>query len=155
ISGVQRKLLVVKEGNAFRPASETGPAPFIAKFNSENIPTLVRNEAFTLRWCAAVLGESEVTVFTTAQVNNEAALVVTRFDRAAKGEKLRLEDFAQILNRPRGQDYSGKYDGDHEEVADVIKKHSALAGIDLDKFFRRLIVFALVGNCDGHLKNFS
>jgi serine/threonine-protein kinase HipA len=27
--------------------------------------------------------------------------------------------------------------------------------IDLARFFRRLIVFVLVGNCDAHLKNFS
>lgn len=45
VSGVQRKLLVVKEGNHFTPAAETGPAPFIAKFNSDRIDSLVRNEA--------------------------------------------------------------------------------------------------------------
>jgi serine/threonine-protein kinase HipA len=157
ISGVQRKLLVVKDGNTFRPADPTGLAPYIAKFNSRDIPTLIRNEALSLRWTAAVLGASEVTTFTTGQVStlNETALIVTRFDRTSTGEKLRLEDFAQILCKPRGQDYAGKYDASHEDVAGVIKAHSARPEIDLDKLFRRLIVFVLVGNCDGHLKNFS
>jgi hypothetical protein len=34
---------------------------------------------------------------------NETALVVTRFDRKPDGSKLRLEDFAQILNKPTGR----------------------------------------------------
>src|SRR5882672_9370427 len=47
ISGVQRKLLVVKKEGAFHPAEPSGLAPFIAKFNSQNLPTLVRNEALS------------------------------------------------------------------------------------------------------------
>jgi serine/threonine-protein kinase HipA len=157
ISGVQRKLLVINKADAFHPAEPTGPAPYIAKFNSQNFPTLVRNEALTLRWAGAVLGKSEVCEVELGHVAvvNESALIVARFDRTADGQKLRLEDFAQILCKPRGLDYAGKYNGSHEEVAEVIKTHSVRSGIDLDKFFRRLIVFALVGNCDGHLKNFS
>jgi len=40
-------------------------------------------------------------------------------------------------------------------VAEVIKDYSARPEIDLARFFRRLVVFMLIGNCDGHLKNFS
>ena len=157
ISGVQRKLLVVKKKDAFYPAESTGPAPYIAKFNSGDIPTLVRNEALSLRWAAAVLGANEVTAFALGQVAtlNETALIVTRFDRTKDGNKLRLEDFAQILRKPRGQDYGGKYDASYEEVAEVITTYSARPEIDLARFFSRLILFALIGNSDGHLKNFS
>ena len=120
ISGVQRKLLVVKDGDTFRSADPTGLAPYIAKFNPEDIPTLVRNETLSLRWISAVLGKSEVTAFDLGQVAdvNEHALIVTRFDRTADGKKLRLEDFAQILCKPRGQDYTGKYGAGHEDVAE-------------------------------------
>ncbi|MCP3476081.1 HipA domain-containing protein [Bradyrhizobium sp. CCGUVB1N3] len=155
ISGVQKKLLVVKDGNDFRPADPTGLAPYIAKFNSQDLPTLVRNEALSLRWTAAVLGADEANTHTIGQVSNETALIVTRFDRTPDGKKLRLEDFAQILRKPRGQDQAGKYDASYEDVAVVIKAHSVRPEIDLDKLFRRLVVFALIGNCDGHLKNFS
>ncbi|PKP68070.1 MAG: phosphatidylinositol kinase [Alphaproteobacteria bacterium HGW-Alphaproteobacteria-5] len=157
VSGVQKKCLAVKDGNGFSPAGPDGPAPYIAKFNSASLTTLVRNEFLTLRWCAAVLGKSEVTEFQLAPVAgiNEHALVVTRFDRTSSGEKLRLEDFAQILCKPREQDYSGKYKSSYEEVAQVISTHSSRPEIDLSKLFRRLIVFSLLGNCDGHLKNFS
>jgi len=166
VSGVQRKLLVVRSdaGNGFVPAGSTGPAPYIAKFNSENLPTLVRNELLSLRWSAAVLGAREVTDFTGApvifaaqggQADNEHALIVTRFDRRKTGEKLRLEDCAQILCKPRGRDYGGKYDAAYEDVANVIREHSVRPAIDLALFYRRLILFAIIGNCDAHLKNFS
>jgi len=157
ISGVQRKLLVVKKKDQFLPAGQTGPAPYIAKFNSQDIPTLVRNEALSLRWSAAVLGEREVTKFALGQIaeTNEIALIVTRFDRTKDDQKLRLEDFTQVLCKPRGQDYGGKYDASYEDVAEVIKAHSARPEIDLARFFSRLILFTLIHNSDGHLKNFS
>lgn len=159
VSGVQRKLLVVRDEsiNAFRPAGPTGPAPYIAKFNSSSIPTLVRNENLSLRWTSAMLGADEVTKFKLDHVTelDEYALIVTRFDRTSDGQKLRAEDFAQILNKPRGQDYGGKYDSSYEEVAEVIRSHSARPDIDLARLFRRLITYVLVANGDAHLKNFT
>jgi len=159
ISGIQRKLLVVKDEKSFTPAGPKGLAPYIAKFNSESerIGSLVRNEQLSLRWSAELLGKEEINEFVvgTVSVLNETALVVTRFDRKPDGSKLRLEDFAQILNKPTGRNLGGKYDGSYEDVAAVIKQHSVRSEIDLARFFRRLIVFVLVGNCDAHLKNFS
>lgn len=159
VSGIQKKLLVVRDSSddTFHPAGPTGLAPYIAKFNSESIDTLVRNEALSLRWSAAVLGSNEVSSFQIAEIQalNEFALVVHRFDRGSGGEKLRLEDCAQILCKPRGQDYAGKYDAAYEDVAELIRHHSSRPTIDLARFFSRLIVFVLIGNCDAHLKNFS
>jgi serine/threonine-protein kinase HipA len=159
ISGVQKKLLVIKEGNGFAPAGPTGPAPYIAKFNSQRdgLESLVRNEALSLRWSAELLGKEEINEFTLATISvlNEIALVATRFDRTSDGSKLRLEDFAQVLNKPRGRDFAGKYDASYEDVAGVIQQHSVRPEIDVARFFRRLIVCVLVGNCDAHLKNFS
>jgi serine/threonine-protein kinase HipA len=159
LSGVQKKLLVVREGNQYTPAGPDGPAPYIAKFNSasENHQDLVRNENLSLRWTAALLGKDEVTAFGLGQVAilNESALIVTRFDRTKDGGKLRLEDFAQILQKPKGRDSNGKYEASYEEVAAGIKQHSSRSEIDLSRFFRRLIASVLVGNADAHLKNFS
>ena len=157
VSGIQKKLLVVKDGDHFEPAGAVGPAPYIAKFNSPNLPTLVRNEHLSLRWAARVLGAGEVTRFDLGHVAilDEVALVVTRFDRGPQGQKLRLEDIAQILCKPRGRDYAGKYDGSYEEVAEVIRTHSVRPQIDLARYFRRLVAYIIVGNCDAHLKNFA
>ncbi|BCM17613.1 type II toxin-antitoxin system HipA family toxin [Mesorhizobium sp. J8] len=158
VSGVQKKLLVTKdEEGRFVPATAAGAAPYIAKFNSDRIGSLVRNELLSLRWTAAVLGEREATAFTTSFIAavDDTALIVTRFDRKANGGKLRLEDCAQILGKPKGQDYAGKYDAAYEDIAAIIRRHSSRAPIDLLRFFSRLIVFTLIGNCDAHLKNFS
>lgn len=159
ISGVQRKLLVVRDdaANIYRPAGATGPAPYIAKFNSEALPTLVRNENLSLRWTAAILGADEVTEFRLDRIAelDESALIVTRFDRTVDGRKLRAEDFAQILCKPRGADYGGKYEASYEDVAGVIRDHSVRPEIDLARFYRRLITFVLVANGDAHLKNFT
>ncbi len=159
VSGVQKKILVVKntETGKFSPAPAEGPAPYIAKCNSPAIPDLVQNEHLSLRWMASVFGKEEVNEFALSNISelNEVALVVTRFDREASGAKLRMEDFAQILCKPRRSDYGGKYDASYEEVVDVILKYSVRPDIDLMKFYRRLIAFALIGNYDAHLKNFS
>jgi len=159
LSGIQKKLLVTRpeRRGPFRPAAATGDAPYIAKFNSERHPDLVRNEFQSLKWSAAILGAREVTRFETGFVDgpNEHALIVTRFDRTRDGAKLRLEDFAQILCKPRGRDYAGKYAASYEDVATLIRSHSSRPAIDLARFLKRIILFALIGNCDAHLKNFS
>lgn len=159
LSGIQKKLLVVRDAKTgvCHAAGPDGPAPYIAKFNSPGIDTLVRNEALSLRWAAAVLGKGEVNAAMLASIQplDEMALVVTRFDRGPKGEKLRMEDFAQILCKPKGQGSNGKYEAAYEDIASVIRKNSSRPSIDLARFFKRLVAFALIGNCDAHLKNFS
>lgn len=159
ISGVQKKLLIKKDESSgvFTPALASGAAPYIAKFNSESIPTLVHNEFLSLRWIKEVLGDHEVNEFCLSSISSldEIALVVTRFDRSPHGEKFRQEDFAQILCKPKGLNYAGKYEAAYEDIALAISQYSARVTIDLSKFFRRLIAFSLIGNCDAHLKNFS
>jgi serine/threonine-protein kinase HipA len=157
LSGVQKKLLAFRTGDSFRPAVEASdPATHIAKFNREDLPTVVQNEHLSLSLARELLGEAEVTRAQLGKLQDidGIALLVERFDRNGD-ERLRLEDFAQILNRPRGRTFEGKYDGSYEEAAEIVTRYSARGRIDLDRFFR-LVVFNLVlGNADAHLKNFS
>lgn len=157
LSGVQKKLLAFRADDGFRPAlASTDPATHIAKFNRDDLPTLVQNEHLSLSLAREALGETEVTraQLGTLRDIDGIALLVERFDRAGE-ERLRLEDFAQILGKPRGRAFDGKYDSSYEEAAGVISRFSARARIDLERYFR-LVVFNLVlGNADAHLKNFS
>lgn len=157
ISGVQPKLLATKDGKKFMPAGATGGAEYIAKFPTDDLPDLVLNEDISLSALRILLGREQVTVAHRAFVEGipTAALLVSRFDRTATGEKIRLEDFAQILVRPRRRDFSGKYDASFEEAAEVIDRYSARKEIDRLHYFRRILAYALLGNCDSHLKNFS
>ncbi|GEO42176.1 hypothetical protein SAE02_63240 [Skermanella aerolata] len=157
VPGVQKKLFAIRRDGQYHPAEAEGPATHIAKYNGQSDDTLVRYELLSLRLARDVLGTKQVTEFDTAVVAgiDGLALVVKRFDRTERLAKLRLEDFAQILSRPRGRDFTGKYAGSYEEIALAIRDHSARPQIDVDQFFRRVVFCVLIGNADAHLKNFS
>ena len=157
LSGVQPKLLVTKSAAGFAPAGVNGPAPYIAKFPSDDLPNIVANETLALKAARLLLGRDQVVEAEPAAVVGipRPALVVRRFDRTPDGDKLRLEDFAQILSKPRGRDYLGKYDAGFEDIGAAITRHSARPEIDILRYFQRIVAYALIGNCDCHLKNFS
>lgn len=76
---------------------------------------------------------------------------IKRFDRIAKGHKLAVEDFSQLLGSSR----STKYDSSMEKVSSVLDTHCTFPLIEKRKLFRRTLFCFLVGNEDMHLKNFS
>lgn len=157
LSGVQKKWLVYRDEQGFKPAQKLEePATHIAKFNRADQPTLVQNEDLSLRLGREVLGRQEITAARLGTVRGEdgIALIVERFDRLG-AVRLRLEDFAQILERPRGREFDGKYHSSYEEAASVIERFSARALIDLNRFFRLVVFNLVIGNADAHLKNFS
>lgn len=156
-SGVQKKLLAWHDGDGFLPATDTSPATHIAKYAPEAQPDLLRNEILSLELAKEALGPGEVTRFQNGPVAGipGQALLVERFDRTLDGAKLRLEDFAQVLARPRGIDFRGKYEGSYEEIAEGIARYSARSEIDLARFFSALVFSLLIGNADAHLKNWS
>ncbi len=157
LSGVQKKLLAFRADKGFEPCIRlSDPATHIAKFNREDLPTLVQNENLSLELGREILGEAAITKAKPAVLAGieGLALLVERFDRAG-GEKLRLEDFAQILGKPRGREFDGKYHSSYEEAATVITRFSARARIDLARYFRLVIFNLVLGNADAHLKNFS
>jgi serine/threonine-protein kinase HipA len=157
LSGVQKKWLVYRGDNGFHPSIEPGdPATHIAKFNRTDVETLVQNEQLSLQLGREVLGKNEITAAALGQVHGAEgiALIVERFDRIG-AVRLRLEDFAQILERPRGREFDGKYNSSYEEAAGVIEHFSARARIDLNRYFRLVAFNLVIGNADAHLKNFS
>ena len=157
VSGVHKKLLAFRDGRQFRAAVHADdPASHIAKFNREDLPTFVWNEDISLRLARDLLGADAVTRAEIGTLNGIEgnALLVERFDRDGDN-RLRLEDLAQILSKPRGQDFGGKYLSSYEEAAQAVVTYSARPRIDLDRFFRLVIFNCVIGNADAHLKNFS
>lgn len=157
LSGVQKKLLAWRDAEGFHPClNHADPATHIAKFNRTDLPTLVQNEDLSLRLAREVLGEDRITIANRGTLRGieGIALLVERFDRQ-DGDLLRLEDFAQILGKPRGREFDGKYHSSYEEAATVIERHSARARIDLARYFELVAFNLVIGNADAHLKNFS
>jgi serine/threonine-protein kinase HipA len=78
------------------------------------------------------------------------AYVIKRFDRAANGERVHIEDFAQVF----GVYPERKYErASYRNIAEVIWTETGEAGIV--EFLRRLVFNGLIGNADMHLKNWS
>lgn len=95
----------------------------------------------------------ELDVAETALVylnGSQPAIISKRFDRANK-TKIHTEDTAQALS------IRNKYNGSHEKIAGLIKKiaSSEQRKIDLERFYKLTILNFIIGNADGHLKNFS
>lgn len=159
ISGVQDKLLVRREGNQWAPAGDGEIATHIAKFAPEDgeLDTIVRNEDLSLSLAGILLGRNQVAEAAQGIVTRveRPALIVTRFDRTQANDALRCEDFAQVLSKPRGRDFGGKYDAEFSDLQRVLARWSARPAIDELRLLERIIAYALLGNCDCHLKNFS
>jgi serine/threonine-protein kinase HipA len=79
----------------------------------------------------------------------EWAYAVRRFDRAEGRVAVHIEDLAQVTNVYPEEKYRGNY----ETVASLLyRRHDTSA---LVQFARRLAFMVVIGNGDGHLKNWS
>ncbi len=80
----------------------------------------------------------------------EPAFAISRFDRAADGSRIHIEDFAQVFGvRPNDKYEKASY----RSIAKVLWIETGARGVD--EFIRRLVFNTLIGNADMHLKNWS
>ena len=77
-------------------------------------------------------------------------LLVRRFDRGADGQRVHIEDFAQVFGLYPARKYDGAASHDIASVLNVAI--SPFAALD---FVRRLTFSVVMGNGDMHLKNWS
>lgn len=78
------------------------------------------------------------------------AFIIKRFDRTERGERIHMEDFAQIFAVYPEKKYQA---ASYRNIAQVI--WSELGHEGLHDFIRRFVFNALIGNGDMHLKNWS
>jgi serine/threonine-protein kinase HipA len=150
IQGVQPKLSaklnIMKE--TFELIERGGT--FILKPPHHIYEELPQNEDLTMR-LAAMIGIEVPLHGMIYATDGSLTYFIKRFDRIARGHKLAVEDFSQLLGYSR----ETKYDASMEKLAAVIDKHCTFPMLEKIKFFRLLIFNFLVGNEDMHLKNFS
>ena len=80
----------------------------------------------------------------------DTAFAIRRFDRTASGERIHIEDFAQVF----GVYPEDKYErASYRNVAKVLWVEAGEPGVA--EFLRRLVFNTLIGNADMHLKNWS
>jgi serine/threonine-protein kinase HipA len=155
LSGIQPKLLAVKDERGFRPARGDELSTYIAKRSSGTLRDIVENEYLTTIANAALLPGDEIAEVEIAKVEDlgdEKALLVKRFDRLKSGTKRHFEEFNQLLNRQAGED---KYDASYEEIARFVLETPGCTPVDVWRLYQRILVCFLTGNTDAHLKNFA
>ena len=86
--------------------------------------------------------------------DRKLAYVTRRFDRGHKGQRLVMEDFAQLLGKT-GNDEQEKFRGSIEDVAASLKKFARPSWPAIQRLFKATVLNLLMGNNDAHLKNFS
>ncbi len=154
LSGVQPKLLAVKDGNKYRPARRDETSQFIAKLPSGALRDIVENEYLTTVAVRALLPDDstvEATIETMDGVPNRA-LMVKRFDRLPSGARIHFEEFSQLLGKRSGYD---KYEAAYEDMASFIRTTPGCIPADAWRLYRRVLTCFLTGNTDAHLKNFA
>ncbi len=142
ISGVQPKLSMSRQGSRLIPVTDGGL--FILKPQTERFPLLPQNENL----CMTIAERIGIDVPPHGLFDlrdGSPAYIVRRFDRTPAGQKLRCEDFVQIL----GED--DKYSGSVERIGKRIRDLSSVPGLDAQLLFERVLLNFLLGNGDAHL----
>ncbi len=164
LAGVQMKLSVIKntgKGGGLTIPLGDEQGSYIAKFPSTSFPSVSENEFANLALAEAIgmdvperelveqsLFEGIPEEFET--LSDGKVLLVKRFDRVAGGERIHIEDFAQVF----GVYPSRKYEGaSYHDIAVAIG--IAVSSAAALEFVRRLALAVLTGNGDMHLKNWS
>jgi serine/threonine-protein kinase HipA len=154
LSGVQPKILAIRDGRKYRPARRGETSTYIAKLPSGALRDLVENEFLTTVAARALLPDDKTVDAVIAPLDGvaESALLVRRFDRLPSGTKIHFEEFNQLLGRRSGDD---KYDAAYEDMASFIRTTPGCTLVDAWRLYRRILVCFLTGNTDAHLKNFA
>ncbi len=164
LAGAQMKLSVIKntgKGGGLTIPLGDEQGSYIAKFPSTSFPSVSENEFANLALAEAIgmdVPERELVEQSQFEgipeefetLSDGKVLLVKRFDRVAGGERIHIEDFAQVF----GVYPSRKYEGAsyHDIAVAIGVAVSSAAAIE---FVRRLALAVLTGNGDMHLKNWS
>jgi serine/threonine-protein kinase HipA len=161
LAGVQLKFSAVTEasGGLTIPADGMGGS-WIVKLPSARFPAVPENEHVMLELARAIgiaVPHNRLIDIKAIQGLPEEAgriegkvLAVQRFDRGPGGERIHMEDFAQVF----GLFPSDKYD--RRSYANIASVLWAETGQEATyDFVQRLVFSVLIGNADMHLKNWS
>jgi len=161
LAGVQLKFSAIMEaaGGLTIPADGMGGS-WIVKLPSLRFPAVPENEYVMLALARAIgiavprtrlVDPAEIAGLPqdTAYLDGKA-LAVERFDRGPGGQRIHMEDFAQVFGLFPGDKYERR---SYANIARVLWAETGEEGTY--EFVRRLAFSVLIGNADMHLKNWS
>jgi serine/threonine-protein kinase HipA len=161
LAGAQLKFSAVMEasGGLTIPAHGVGGS-WIVKLPSTQFGAIPENEYVMLELARAIgisvpkiglvpVGAIQGLPESVARIAGKA-LVVQRFDRAAGGRRIHVEDFAQVSGLFPDDKYGHR---SYAHIGSVLWAETGEEGAY--EFVRRLVFSVLIGNGDMHLKNWS
>lgn len=161
LAGIQLKFSAIMEssGGLTVPADGQGGS-WIVKLPSARFPAVPENE-FVMLTLASAIGISLpkrrlIDINEIRDLPEDAmqmkgkALAIERFDRGLKGQRIHMEDFAQVFGLFPRDKYEGR---SYANIAAVLWAEIGETGVF--EFVRRLVFSVLIGNADMHLKNWS
>lgn len=169
LSGGMSKLGLYQDEVTGKWYEAVGSAPTnrIVKAGSSDYPDQILNEALCLSVVSML--DIECTGWTLLATNAGSSLLsLSRFDRVipsqgaiylagkARPQRLHQEDFCQALGLQSWQKYEAATDDRHANMmVSLIAKASVNPFGERLQLLDYLTVNYLLGNCDGHLKNYS
>lgn len=160
LAGVQLKFSAIREtsGSLTIPAQGIGGS-WIVKLPSHRFAAVTENEFVMLELARTVgIPVPRLHLIPVKDIDGlpaEAAalpgnaLAVERFDRGRAGQRIHMEDFAQVF----GVFPEKKYTASYANIATVLWAETGEQGTF--EFVKRLVFSVLIGNADMHLKNWS
>ena len=146
ISGIQPKVLVPEATVVTEKGALILPS-LIVKSGDEEYPELALNEFICMRLAKAC--QIETPEFWLS--DNQQLFVMRRFDLKADGSCRAMEDMAVL----QGKSTNDKYHSSYESMSKVLSFYSSEIKADNETLFKMLVHSCMVGNGDGHLKNYA
>ena len=154
VTGVQPKLsLDINRGGKNEPDKLTIVGlwgNYILKPQSSKYDSMPELEDLTMK-LAEASGIATALHALIMMEDGELAYITKRMDRGEYGEKYSMLDMCQLTNRLTEHKYRGAY----IQLAETIKRYSAIPLLDVQRFWEIVLFSWLTGNSDMHCKNFS
>lgn len=157
LPGAQDKLTLTWQDSAWHAHTGAGTSTHIIKPGVQRLHHQAALEHATMR-VASRLG-LRVAETQLADFDGEAAIVVTRFDRVTTDDgtihRLHQVDFCQAMGRYPKHKYEERGGPRTKDLANMLRRESALAREDVHRFSDAVLFNYVVGAPDGHSKNLA
>lgn len=161
LAGVQLKFSMLREGDRLTLPVDGLGGRWIVKLPDQKYSHVPEAEYATMAWAKASGVETPECMLVHASMlsgipekfipsPNSLCYAIRRFDRLESGQRVHMEDFAQVFGIYADRKYKDK---NFESIGNIIYR---LGGEpELRAYVRRLVFMVLSGNGDAHHKNWS
>ena len=158
LAGAQDKLPVFfRDGRFALPSGDTPSSTHILKPEPERFPGLATNEVYCMTLAKKIeLNVPDVQFYT---IRGKSCILVQRYDRWIDEDgvivRLHQEDFCQALGYPPERKYQAEGGPLLRDCISLLRQWSTTPVLDIRDFIDSLVYNVIIGNADGHSKNYS